>query len=191
MVATRATPRPCAPGRLELVQEFVNSAELPDGDDELASSTAAAAWLRRHGAGVGRITDAERRRLTEVREALRSLLQGNAGHAVEPNAASLLTSTFNDAGLGAVISPRGAQLVPARSGVQGFFGELGSAIVEATLDGTWTRLKVCHDDECRWAFYDRSKNGCSVWCSMRVCGSRAKARAYRERSRTAVTGSGA
>ena len=81
--------------------------------------------------------------------------------------------------------------MPARSGVQGFFGELGSAIVEATLDGTWTRLKVCHDDECRWAFYDRSKNGCSVWCSMRVCGSRAKARAYRERSRTAVTGSGA
>ncbi|TME49452.1 MAG: hypothetical protein E6I55_01910, partial [Chloroflexi bacterium] len=124
MVFTMATPRPCAPGRLELVQEFVNSAELPDGDDELASSTAAAAWLRRHGAGVGRITDAERRRLTDVREALRSLLQGNAGHAVEPNAASLLTSTFNDAGLGAVISPRGAQLVPARSGVQGFFGEL-------------------------------------------------------------------
>jgi len=28
----------------------------------------------------------------------------------------------------------------------------------ATVDGTWSRFKVCGNDTCRWAFYDRSKN---------------------------------
>jgi predicted RNA-binding Zn ribbon-like protein len=34
-----------------------------------------------------------------------------------------------------------------------------------------------------WAFYDRSKNRSGHWCSMRVCGNRAKARQFRERRR--------
>jgi hypothetical protein len=42
---------------------------------------------------------------------------------------------------------------------------------------------VCRSDTCQWTFYDNSKNGCGAWCSMRSCGSRAKARAYRERHR--------
>ena len=49
--------------------------------------------------------------------------------------------------------------------------------------GTWERFKVCRSDTCRWAFYDHSKNGRSCWCSMRVCGSRQKARTYRARQR--------
>jgi len=190
MVSAMASARPCAPGRLELVQDLVNSLDFPDGEDQLASRADAVAWLRRHGARVARVTEAERRQLIDVREALRTLLQANSRHegdVVDPGAASLLTSTFNAAGIGAVISQRGAQLVPARSGFQGFLGEVGSAIIEATLDGTWPRLKACHSDTCRYAFYDRSKNGCSVWCSMDVCGSRHKARAYRERSRAAVS----
>ncbi|MGH2778535.1 MAG: CGNR zinc finger domain-containing protein, partial [Actinomycetota bacterium] len=31
------------------------------------------------------------------------------------------------------------------------------------------------------AFYDHSKNRSGKWCTMRVCGNRAKTRAYRER----------
>ena len=46
-------------------------------------------------------------------------------------------------------------------------------------DGTWRRLKACREDTCQWAFYDRSKNRSGTWCSMAVCGNRAKARAYR------------
>jgi len=63
---------------------------------------------------------------------------------------------------------------------------ISTAIVEATLLDTWERLKVCRSDGCRWAFYDRSKNGRSCWCSMRVCGSREKARTYRARQRAAT-----
>jgi predicted RNA-binding Zn ribbon-like protein len=49
----------------------------------------------------------------------------------------------------------------------------------AMLDGTWSRLKACR--ECRWAFYDHSRNGAGSWCSMAVCGSRVKQRAYHAR----------
>jgi predicted RNA-binding Zn ribbon-like protein len=60
---------------------------------------------------------------------------------------------------------------------------------EAATTGSWTRLKACAADDCHWAFYDRSptRNGC--WCSMQICGSRAKSRAYRSRA-AVLTGSG-
>ncbi|HEX9031302.1 MAG TPA: CGNR zinc finger domain-containing protein [Streptosporangiaceae bacterium] len=35
---------------------------------------------------------------------------------------------------------------------------------------------------CHWAFYDRSPTSSGCWCSMAVCGSRAKSRAYRRRA---------
>ena len=53
---------------------------------------------------------------------------------------------------------------------------------EAATTGTWDRLKVCSAADCQWAFYDRSPTRTGCWCSMRVCGSRAKSRAYRRRA---------
>ena len=43
------------------------------------------------------------------------------------------------------------------------------------------RVKICPADDCLWAFYDESRNGSRQWCSMAVCGNRAKARAHRAR----------
>ncbi|HSP64834.1 MAG TPA: CGNR zinc finger domain-containing protein, partial [Candidatus Deferrimicrobium sp.] len=61
-------------------------------------------------------------------------------------------------------------------------------LVQSTIDGTFRRLKVCRSDTCQWTFYDNSKNGCGAWCSMRSCGSRAKAKAYRDRQRQDSSG---
>ncbi len=47
-----ATRQP-APGALALVQDFVNTAELPGGYDELADVPATVAWLAARGYGVG------------------------------------------------------------------------------------------------------------------------------------------
>jgi len=52
---------------------------------------------------------------------------------------------------------------------------------EAATAGTWSRLKCCPGRRCGWAFYDRSASSRSRWCSMQVCGARAKMRAYRDR----------
>jgi predicted RNA-binding Zn ribbon-like protein len=50
----------------------------------------------------------------------------------------------------------------------------------ATVAGTWTRFKICRNDTCRWAFYDRSKNRSGRFCGT-ACGNAVSARAYRRR----------
>jgi predicted RNA-binding Zn ribbon-like protein len=63
------------------------------------------------------------------------------------------------------------------------FASLATIVAVAQIDGGWARLKACPGHACGWAFYDHSRNQNSSWCSMSVCGSRAKAREYRKRRR--------
>ncbi len=70
------------------------------------------------------------------------------------------------------------------SGVSAALGRILAAVVRATDEGIWGRLKVCTNDACEWAFYDRSKNRSGKWCTMEVCGNRMKARTFRERQGT-------
>src|ERR671933_384799 len=49
----------------------------------------------------------------------------------------------------------------------------------ARVDGSWRRLKACPHERCGWAFYDRSRNQSSQWCSMRICGNRTKGARHR------------
>ncbi|GAB2940601.1 hypothetical protein GCM10027280_31390 [Micromonospora polyrhachis] len=69
-------------------------------------------------------------------------------------------------------------------GADGAMGELVLRVTESMTAGTWPRLKVCVSDACHWAFYDTSRAGTGKWCSMRVCGNRAKQEAWRDRRRT-------
>jgi predicted RNA-binding Zn ribbon-like protein len=57
--------------------------------------------------------------------------------------------------------------------------EVVATMLAAMLDGTWSRLKACRN--CHWSFYDYSPNRSATWCSMQLCGNRAKTRAYRKR----------
>jgi predicted RNA-binding Zn ribbon-like protein len=81
---------------------------------------------------------------------------------------------FDDSGV--------ATLEPAAAGVDGALGRLLAIVAAAQADGSWERLKACPWDTCRWAFYDHSKNRSGRWCSMEVCGNRAKVAAYRKRA---------
>ncbi len=72
--------------------------------------------------------------------------------------------------------------VPGGAGAAAGLAAVLIAAAEAGIAGTWSRLKVCSADDCQWAFYDRSPTRSGHWCSMAVCGSRAKSRAYRQRA---------
>lgn len=61
----------------------------------------------------------------------------------------------------------------------GLTARVAAAIAAAAADGTWARLKACEAEDCQWAYYDRSPAGRRRWCSMSVCGARAKMRTYR------------
>jgi predicted RNA-binding Zn ribbon-like protein len=57
----------------------------------------------------------------------------------------------------------------------------GAGLALSAAAGTWDRLKICAAPDCRWVFYDVSRNGAGRWCSMRSCGNRDKTRTYRQR----------
>jgi len=172
-----------APGDLELVRLFVNTLEVDTGEEELSDPAALQAWLEAHGLAAGGAAgssdlDAARR----LREAMRSLLVENAGPSAREEAAVTLSDAAERARLGVRFDPGGgARLLPASAGVPGSLGRLVAIVAAAMANGTWSRLKACRADDCRWAFYDHARNRSRRWCSMAVCGNRTKARSYRHR----------
>lgn len=177
-----------APGRLRLVQDFVNTADLENGRDDLASPAALAQWLVDHDlldAGQS-VTPADLARAIELREGLRDALAANYDLAVDARAVETINRTAASARLVVRIAPDGSSsLEPDTSGVEGALGRLLAIVYTAMADGSWGRLKICKRDSCRWAYYDLSKNRSGAWCSMSSCGNKEKAAAYRKRRATA------
>jgi predicted RNA-binding Zn ribbon-like protein len=174
--------RPKAPGRLELLQRFINTHnhDFPPDWDRLGTPAKAQAWLtdKRLLAPGDRIAEADAARLRELREAIRALAIANQGGrppATIREATAQLTVTVDDTGR--------TTLVPTRPGVDGAVATLLGILHEAQLTGQWTRMKACR--RCEYAFFDRSKNRSAAWCAMSICGNRTKNRAYYRR-RTAT-----
>ena len=74
-------------------------------------------------------------------------------------------------------------LEPAGHGAERTIAALLAIVYDAMRRGYWPRLKACRKESCRWAYYDRSKNGSGVWCDMAVCGNRMKAKRRRNRAK--------
>jgi predicted RNA-binding Zn ribbon-like protein len=156
-----------APGELSLVHRFVNTLDIELGTDVLD-----AAWLVSAGLPG---EDAERARL--FREAVRELLRAHNGTPVAPAAVARLAGFARES---PVVVGFAADGTPRLEGSDAI-SHLLAVIARAEVDGTWERLKVCSADDCRWAFYDFSRNRSRTWCDMKVCGNRAKARTYRSK----------
>jgi predicted RNA-binding Zn ribbon-like protein len=168
------------------VRAYLNSVDIEQGTDAFASAASAEAWLGAHGLSTGRhrIGDADRARLIEVREALRDLLAARGTNEPVNRARGVLDRAARESPLRVDFpSSDAAALEPAGSGVHVLIGRILAVVAGASVAGTWSRLKVCRNDACRWAFYDASKNHSGVWCSMAVCGNRFKGRAFRRRRR--------
>ena len=73
-------------------------------------------------------------------------------------------------------------------GADAFIERILGLVAAAEIDGSWGRMKTCANRGCRWLFYDHSRNRSRTWCTMDLCGSQAKMRAYRSR-RAAATAS--
>ncbi|MFF1923602.1 CGNR zinc finger domain-containing protein [Streptomyces sp. NPDC058221] len=181
--------REVAPGRLALVQSFVNSVNVEFGPDEFATAGGLARWMEASGGlrETGEVTESDRRTAVELREALRALLRENNGGEPAPAARAAVERIAGDSPLVLAFGTDGLPgLRPGRSGVAGLLGQVLGIVVEAARDGTWQRLKCCHDHRCEWAFYDRARNRSGRWCSMAVCGTRSKMQVYREGLKTAA-----
>ena len=189
----RGSPQPggrvAAPGRLGLLQAFINTHfDLVDewGADILATPAGLRRWLADHGllASRTRATTADLDRALVVREGLRKLIADRGSGVGDSSLRAELNRAFAGASLELRMTPRGAELVPVGStGVDRAVGSLLAILAQAMVDGSWQRLKVCPGRHCGWAFYDHSRNNSGRWCSMNVCGGREKARAHYHRQR--------
>ena len=181
---TSTSGRQPAPGELALVQDFVNSIDLTREEEELTDLNALRRWFVSRGLMQTRerLVDGDLARARAVREALRDTLATHTGAPPDERSRRLL----NRAAATAPVALRldaggGASLVPTQRGLDGALGRLFAIVQHASAEGTWERLKACPEHDCRWAFYDHSRNRSGTWCSMRVCGNRAKARSFRAR----------
>jgi predicted RNA-binding Zn ribbon-like protein len=178
-----------APGPLLRVQALVNTIELPAGPDRLTDPDDARPWLIDNGlmapdAGLGA---ADLQLLRDVREALRALLMRNGGgpSPTEAELAPLRAVAAGGAARAEFDADGVVELAAAGDSVAERLVELVLIIRDAQRDGSWARLKVCANDECRWAFYDRSRNHGGTWCEMSACGNKLKNREFRARRRKA------
>jgi predicted RNA-binding Zn ribbon-like protein len=171
-----------APGSLRVVQAFVNTVDREHGPDLFEDQAGVAEWFERHLMPVG---DGDVAAVREVREALRALLLANNGEPYDADAQGTLEAAARRARLEVTFPPDGAALVPRAGELDGAVGRILAAAFAAMLDGSWKRLKACPGERCGWAFYDRSSNASATWCSMQICGGRAKAGAYYRRRRAA------
>ncbi len=170
-----ATVGPQAPGELELVRTFVNSRDLEAERDLLGNPHDLDVWAHQNGLPPTRATEPELTQVLELREAVRSaLLAHHDRTSSNDRALEVINSGMQWGAVRPNLSADGLRWVSDTTGVSGLVGRLMTAVSTAAADGTWPRLKVCSSDACRWAFYDHSRSRTGRWCSMQVCGNRAK-----------------
>jgi predicted RNA-binding Zn ribbon-like protein len=199
-----------SPNGLDLVIDFVNTLDIDRNVDELHGPPALDAWLAGRdlsSAPPHPASELELGNAIELREALRTLMLANNGHAQldrspspdvdtahgehDPNrgtdeqalASSRLERAARRGELGVHFADGATvSLEPGASGVDGALARILVPVAHAMADGHWQRVKACRAADCAWAFYDRSRNRSGVWCEMAVCGNRTKVRAYRDRT---------
>ncbi|WP_328990569.1 CGNR zinc finger domain-containing protein [Kribbella sp. NBC_01245] len=179
-----------APLPLRGVEEFINTRRA-DGDD-IAAPAQLAHWLHARGLlPADTVVNAEQRdRAETVREGLRALIADNNAPPVasprpdglDPAARTSLAQLARQLPLVLDLTTHPPRLAPnGLDPVDNALATLLGVVADAVAAGTWSRLKACREPSCRWAFYDHSRNRRRTWCSMELCGNRAKARASHHR----------
>lgn len=154
-----------APEPLRQVQLFVNSADRENGVEWLPD------WLAERG------VEAELERALELRESLRALVLANNALPLDESAVRV----FNAAAARLRVELDEAARVRFTP-IADPLDRIVEITLAAMLDGSWSRLKACR--HCNWSFWDKSPNRSGTWCSMQLCGNRAKTRSYRRRHKS-------
>jgi predicted RNA-binding Zn ribbon-like protein len=171
----------------QLISDFVNTRHIHLGEvveERLATPELLASWLEEAGLvdDVVRPTPADLCHAGELREAIRTLLLAHNEVELDVDPASAALDRAADRGRVELrFDECQARLVAVAPGVAGALGRIVIAVQASMAEGSWERLKACRASDCHWAFEDTSKNGSRAWCSMRSCGNREKARAFRRR----------
>jgi predicted RNA-binding Zn ribbon-like protein len=171
------------PGHVDLLLAFTNSVDHELGTDDLTTRAELSSWLAKHGLLTRRTasTDDDLALARSLRDGLHEALVAN--HDGVGDARPLAAAA---ADLPLRLTATGARpgLQPVQDGVPGALAKVLVAVNEAVADDTWPRVKICSADDCRWAYFDTTKNRSRTWCEW-GCGNKAKTRSYRARQKAA------
>jgi predicted RNA-binding Zn ribbon-like protein len=191
-----------APMPLLRVQAFVDTLDLDLRTDMLADAEEARAWLADAGlrdfgpdeAGwPGPDFGDDLRLARAARESIRALIGRDAeSEPLTPGELEPLETVLREARPRLDVTADGRVVLSAATAegpVRLADGILGLLLIirDAQADGSWDRLKLCGNPDCRWAFYDRSHSRRGAWCDMASCGNRLKNRNLRARRRPIAT----
>jgi hypothetical protein len=143
-VSDLAIKRPSAPPPLDLVEAFINTADLETGSDELANPSALRGWLLGHHLikRADAVSERDREQAIRLREALRRAALANNSTAVDSRTIGELNRLAHDARMVVTFGGDGtARLDPFVTGVQAGLTRILSAVFVAMLTGGWTRQR--------------------------------------------------
>ncbi|WP_206184540.1 CGNR zinc finger domain-containing protein [Thermoactinospora rubra] len=160
-----------------LLESFANTVDIEEGTDLLDTLHGLRDWLASHGLPA-EARDADLRRARALRAGLRERLLAANGETPDPTPIAEAEAVLRTLPLTARLDPED----PLRGDDP--LTPVARAWVITAATGEWLRLKQCPNHECGWVFWDATRSRTRRWCSMRVCGNRAKARAFAERRRT-------
>ena len=174
------------PHNLQLVIDFVNTLDVEAGEDRTDTPDHLAEWLTEQGLRGGddpELGGGDFDQTIALRESLRTVL---ASHTTREDAAADAARHLEEVAERGRLSVRfgaggAVDIAPRADGYPGVLAQLLVPVTHAAMDGTWARVKACIADDCRWAFYDSSRNRSGRWCDMAVCGNREKVRTYRSK----------
>lgn len=188
--------------------DFLNSvAGRPDGRTEwLADGPGLADWLARAGLIEGSVAatfldvpggrealDAAAGQARDLREWLRAFVRRHAGSGLTAEAATgldVLNDLLADADSHLRVEaaderPSGLRLRRVRrwTAPRQLLHPLAEAIGDLVVHADFRLIRTCEGPDCTLMFLDRTKSHARRWCSMALCGNRAKVAAHRARTR--------
>lgn len=152
----------------DLIVRFLNTLDVDEGTDALATLEGWTSWLSAEGLDecFGPQAPDALDSARDLRADLRALASGE--HHAQGRQVDIQVALTAD-----------GKVELSAATATGF---LAAAAAKVAIEERMDRVKICPADDCRWAFYDSSRNHSRQWCSMKVCGNRAKVRAHRRRS---------
>lgn len=162
-------------GRLCL--DFVNTANWQEGrplDERLSDLPALSVWSERKGLTAGSPLTGDIAEAQGFRCVLRRCFVAAEGASREDlarlDAVRRLASPL--------ARSAGGRYHLASDTVGGVLSLVAQSAAELLLTGMQDRIKACPGEMCGWLFLDESPSGRRRWCSMAVCGNRAKAKRH-------------
>lgn len=157
--------------------DFVNTVSWGDGAEErLRTYDDFLAWCRAAGVPVGKGRNARvLRKALQLRATLHRVFLTRRGEAD--------FDAFLAPALRQLIVRRGKWTLREPSHPDAPLWWIAWEAANLMTSDAMVNVRRCSNDNCLWLFIDESRRHNRRWCEMRVCGSRAKARAFYARRR--------